>query len=337
MKPVGGASAFSAKLATVLLVAGLAAAPATAWNDRGHMVVAAKAWQHLTPQTRNRVGQLLRHNPRYGSWTAGIPASQKARVAFIHASTWPDFIKFAHGYEKDRLPNARSTRNIGFADCLQHRYWHYKDLPFSPDGTATEPPPNPNAETQIIAFAATLADASGGDEVKSYDLAWLIHLVGDVHQPLHATQRFVATDTINGGPGDNGGNDVSYCFSARCRTGSTLHSFWDGALGNDKDIAAITAYAAQLQAVPAAAANNLAVATWFPESFELAKAEVYKAPIGADLRHPFILTDAYRADAAKTAIAQVSLAGMRLAGLLNAARIQVRGDTVQSRRCPSGV
>lgn len=337
MRRAGGAPALAMKLAGVILIAGLAGAPAAAWNDRGHMVVAAKAWQHLTPQTRNRVGQLLRHNPRYGAWTAGIAASQKARVAFTRAATWPDFIKSAHGYEQDRLPNARSTRNIGYADCLQHRYWHFKDLPFSPDGTTIEPPSNPNAETQIVAFAATLADASAGDEVKSYDLVWLIHLVGDVHQPLHATQRFLASDSMNGGHGDNGGNDVSYCLSAGCRTGSTLHSFWDGALGNDSDVASVTAYAGQLLAPPAAAANNLAVATWFPESFELAKAEVYKPPIGTDLSHPFVLSTAYQVDAAKTAIAQVSVAGMRLAGLLNAAQIQVRGDSVQSHSCPSGV
>jgi S1/P1 nuclease len=325
------------KWTIVILAAALSSAPAAAWNDRGHMVVAAKAWRHLTPQTKNRVGQLLRHNPRYASWTSGIPQSQKARVAFTRAATWPDFIKFAHGYENDGLPNANSRRNIGYADCLQHRYWHFKDLPFSPDGTPTDDPPEPNAETQIEAFAATLADASAGDEVKSYDLAWLIHMVGDIHQPLHATQRFVASDTFSGGHGDRGANDVKYCLSSRCTQGQPLHSFWDGALGNDRDLGSIATLAAQLPAPPAAQANNLVVATWFPESFELAKAEVYKPPIGVDISHPFVLTSSYRADTAETATAQVSLAGVRLAGLLNGAHIQVRGDAVRPHSCPSGV
>lgn len=325
------------KWIAVTVLAGLTAAPAAAWNDRGHMVVAAKAWRHLTPQTQNRVGRLLRHNPRYASWTAGIPQSDKARVAFTRAATWPDLIKFARGYDNDHLPNANSRRNIGFADCLQHRYWHFKDLPFSTDRTPTEDPPEPHAQIQIETFAATLADANVGDEVKSYDLAWLIHLVGDVHQPLHATQRFTAFDTVNGGHGDRGGNDVNYCLSSRCTTGEPLHSFWDGALGNDSDVGSVAAYAALLQAPPAAQANNLVVATWFPESFELAKAEVYKPPIGIDVRQPFVLTTSYRADAAKTAIAQVSLAGVRLAGLLNDAHIQVRGDAVQRHSCPNGV
>lgn len=335
MKAAGRASGHSARLATVILMAGLAAAPAAAWNDRGHMVVAAKAWRHLTPQTRDRVGQLLRHNPRYASWTLGVRQSDKARVAFIHAATWPDYIKLrsVRGYYQDRLPNQNSRRNIGYTDCYQHRYWHYKDLPFSPDGTPLESPPEPNAETQIVAFAATLADSAASDEVKSYDLSWLIHLVGDVHQPLHATQRFVRGDP----DGDGGGNDVKYCLTAQCRSGSTLHSFWDGALGDEQSIASVTNYARQLGAPPAAQAHNLTVASWFAESFELAKDNVYRSPIGTDISEPFLLTNDYRNNAATTAIKRVALAGVRLAGLLNAANIQVRGDAVQPRSCPSGI
>lgn len=314
----------------------IAAAPAGAWNDRGHMIVAAKAWRHLNPQTKARAGELLRHNPRYGSWTAGVPQSGKSRAAFIHAATWPDFIKFARGYTNVRLPHGRSTRNIGYADCLQHKYWHYKDLPFSPDGTPVEPPPDPNAQTQIEAFIATLADATAGDEVKSYDLAWLIHLVGDVHQPLHATQRFVATDNVNGSKGDGGGNDVKYCLTDRCSRGSTLHSFWDGAFGDGEDLASITTFAGQMAAPPAAQAAILTPSVWFTESFGLAQAEVYKPPVGVGLG-PFLLTAGYRADAARTATERASLAGVRLARILNAAAIRVRGDAPQARTCPNGV
>ena len=45
-------------------------------------------------------------------------------------------------------------------------------------------------KTQIVAFRKTLGDSGASDELKSYDLVWLLHLVGDVHQPLHATTRF---------------------------------------------------------------------------------------------------------------------------------------------------
>ena len=73
-----------------------------------------------------------------------------------------------------------------------------------------------------------LTDAIGTDEsddIKSYDVAWLEHLVGDVHQPLHATSRF----TKNHPNGDAGGNLVLLC-AAPCR--DELHAYWDGLLGD---------------------------------------------------------------------------------------------------------
>jgi hypothetical protein len=86
-----------------------------------------------------------------------------------------------------------AARNIGYADKLRHQYWHYLDPPFSPDGTAVRPPDLVNALTQITVLKAVLA-SNARDNVKSYDLVWLIHLVGDAHQPLHPTSRFTAAD-----------------------------------------------------------------------------------------------------------------------------------------------
>jgi S1/P1 Nuclease len=59
--------------------------------------------------------------------------------------------------------------------------------------------------------------------VKSYDLVWLIHLVGDAHHPLHATSRFTAAD-----PGDNGGNAET--VTPANAANESLHAFWDGLL-----------------------------------------------------------------------------------------------------------
>src|SRR6202042_1762839 len=77
-----------------------------------------------------------------------------------------------------------SSLNVGYTDLLRHRYWHFVDTPFSQDGSTLPAIPAPNAQTQIAAFRAVLASAEP-DELKSYDLVWLLHLVGDVHQPLH--------------------------------------------------------------------------------------------------------------------------------------------------------
>ena len=311
---------------------GCLATSASAWNDRGHMIVAAMAWRHLTPQTKAAVKSLLRHNPKYGSWVAGLPSASRPRAAFIKSATWPDYIKSAPGYYSDHLPNSKSSRNIGYADCYMHKYWHYKDVPFSPDATPIVPPGEPNAETQIRLFVTTLADPTVPNDVKSYDLAWLLHLVGDVHQPLHATQRFIATDTN----GDGGGNDVKYCFSAQCAGGSSLHSFWDGAFGNSDNLASVIKFAGEMIPPPDDKANELDPATWIDESFELAKAKVYQPPVDNTLG-PIVLTNAYRKEAAIVATERASLAGARLANILNGANIQVGPQAPVPHSCPSGI
>ena len=80
---------------------------------------------------------------------------------------------------------------------------HFVDVPFSPDGTPLPEIPTPNAQTRINDFRAVLASNSP-DALKSYDLSWLLHLVGDIHQPLHGTTR--VTHSRPGG--DDGGNGL---------------------------------------------------------------------------------------------------------------------------------
>jgi hypothetical protein len=314
-------------------VAALAlAAPAAAWNGRGHMMVAAVAWQRLDPATRDKVGDLLEASPWYARWTAGAPAGatdeEKHRLAFIRAATFPDDIKSAPGYVNDHATGAEARRNIGYPDCDQHRYWHFKDLPFSTDGTPLEPPGDPNAETQIKAFAAVLADANADNALKSYDLAWLAHLVGDVHQPLHATSRFSA-----GLPqGDQGGNKVKVCDPG---CGAGLHGVWDDALGKSTDPASVIAAAAALPAADAGATGQLDPDVWLAESLTLSRSVVYSAPVGNGAG-PFTLDAAY--DNARTATARdrVALAGARLAALIEAAHLRIAPSTPAFEACGQG-
>src|SRR5437868_3514443 len=72
-----------------------AARPALAWNAHGHMLIAAVAWQDMTPAARARAGKLLKRNPMYSQWTAGVAKRQRAQVAFMRAATWPDLIRNA--------------------------------------------------------------------------------------------------------------------------------------------------------------------------------------------------------------------------------------------------
>jgi hypothetical protein len=214
-----------------------------------------------------------------------------------------------------------SSRNIGYADHFRHKYWHFIDLFYSQDGTPLPPVPSPNAETQIKAFRAALG-LSASDDVKAYDLAWLEHLVGDIHQPLHAIARVSATMP----DGDAGGSLLSIC-AAPCR--DSLHLFWDRLVGSQSGIEAPTVQedlttevqsatraALALPAADAALAGQMSEAAWVRESFDAGKRYVYVGPIGPG-RGPFTLTAAYFATAKRVAEERVALAGVRLANLLN--------------------
>ncbi|MDI1290719.1 MAG: S1/P1 nuclease [bacterium] len=296
-----------------------AASPALAWNGRGHMVVAAVAWDQMTPTARAKAGELLKLNPQYETWTASTPEAEKGHIAFLRAATWPDFIRTAPGYRDDKITAPEATQEVGYArDKLRHTYWHYKDLPFSPDGTPVQQPPEPNAETQIRAFTTTLASTSASDDVKAYDLAWVLHLVGDVHQPLHATSRYTA-DLRNG---DRGGNEVLVCRATATSCveakAKPLHTFWDHALGESNRTDSAIAKAQAMAKAPAVKAAISDPTAWLNESLLIAKSSVYATPIKTS-RGPFTLTKAYEVKAGSFAEQRVALAGARLARLLNGA------------------
>jgi S1/P1 Nuclease len=283
-----------------------------AWDSDGHMQVAEIAWQHLTAASRARVAELLKLNPNYDDWIAKAPAAKRQQVAFVMAATWPDFIKTAAGYTNDTdrpPPGPASSRNIGYADHLQHRYWHFIDVPFSTDGTALVPPAAPNAQTQIELFTAAIA-GHASDDIKSYDLVWLEHLVGDVHQPLHATSRFSADIP----KGDRGGNSVALCAHP-CR--NELHAYWDDVLGTSKNPATAITAADKLAAPPAAQAAIADDHVWITESFQAARQFVYASPVGPGAG-PYTLNAAYKSRARAEAKDRIELAGVRLANLINA-------------------
>jgi hypothetical protein len=307
------AAPLSAALAVLAVMVALPAR-ALAWDPYGHMVVAASAWERITnTKVKKKIGELLKLNPQYDDWVKGVPAARRLRVAFVIAATWPDFIKGAPGYEADGTNNgntpphvAASSRNIGYTDKLMHKYWHFIDLPFSTDGTATQAPDFVNAKTQIAAFRTALKSPTVSDEIKSYDLVWLEHVVGDVHQPLHCTSRFTASQK----DGDSGGNFVKLSGDP-----AHLHTFWDDLLGTADDHDSAIAVAHNLTPPAATLAKVTDEAVWIDESFEAAKTHAYKAPIGGG-DGPYTVTAAYTNSARALARKRVALAGARLARLL---------------------
>jgi hypothetical protein len=303
-----------------MVAAVIACAPARAWDDFGHMAVAAAAWAKLTPAARERATELLKLNPQYSAWTRDVPEQDRDQIAFVRAATWPDVIKEMPDYESDGPnngdrppPGPEASRNIGYADHFRHKYWHFIDKPFSPHATPLQDPPAPNAQTQIAAFRAKLADPSVSAHIKSYDLVWLLHLVGDVHQPLHAASRFTRSQPN----GDAGGNRVRIDCGDLCNT-TNLHIFWDLLLGESEDPRDAIEAAAQLPDPDAALAAVGDEKAWIEESFELAKRDAYAAPIGVG-PGPFAMMEAYKSNALEVARRRVALAGARLANLLNQA------------------
>lgn len=302
--------------AWLTLCALLAASPAQAWNDTGHMIVAAIAYDLLTPAAKAEATGLLRLNPDYRKWIAGARDCDRDKVAFVTAATWPDAIKSKYGYMDDRNKSWRSTstRSIGYADKIQHRYWHSVRIPFSPDGTAVEMSIAPNALTQIAAFRSALSSPYTSDDAKSYGLTWLLHIVGDLHQPLHAINRFTRAHP----DGDSLGNEVQVCIST-CNGGRMrLHRYWDYVLGDDYSAKAAIEAAARVERAPESEAAIADEVAWAHESFEAAKLYAYADPIG-DGSGPFALTEDYKNAAWTIAQQRAALAGARLANLLNGA------------------
>lgn len=305
------------------MLAGVIGAPTYGWNNFGHMAVAYVAYQQLTPQAKARVDALLQLNPDYQNWLTMIPEnalpSDKQMMVFVIAATWPDAIKGEYQYGDDgtnrgNTPDgASSSQNMGYRDLLRHKYWHFVDTPFTNDGTALPAIPTPNAQERIALFRGVLASTSD-DKLKSYDLTWLLHLVGDVHQPLHCATRVSSTDPA----GDNGGNKVKLTCTGCPKE---LHAFWDDLLGTgttaQKVIQPAIKAAKKLPAADPTLAAKSDEKVWIAESFQAAQQSVYvDPPVGAG-NGPFSLTSGYKSAAKSLAKQRIALAGARLANLIN--------------------
>jgi len=234
-------------------------------------------------------------------------------MIFMLATVWADEIKRDPGYQPDGTPGGNRPdasrdpgRNTGYGDRLMHKYWHFIDTPFSTDGTALPPIPTPNAQERIALFRTVLA-SSAPDPLKSYDLVWLLHLVGDIHQPLHAATRVSQADP----DGDAGGNLVRL-DCAKCE----LHFFWDDLLGEQNDLKTVLKGARKLPEPKGPLVAKTDEKEWVAEGLAEAQRVVYAPPVGPG-DGPYTLTLEYKKTAGKLAKQRVALAGARLAKLLN--------------------
>jgi len=303
------------RIAAVLLATLLVAVPgAYGWNATGHYVIAAIAYDHLTPSTKARVDDLIRRHPDYEAiFSKGAPADPvgRARAAFITASYWPDVIRNDPRFYDNTRVNAQPTPILpGFPEMARHTNWHYADFNFSQDGTPFPPLETPNALTELHRLTDVIAGAVGVDS--SYGLPWLLHLAGDIHNPLHAVSRYSKALP----KGDRGGNDVII------QPEPNLHAFWDGVGGSDPGQAYVDATANAIIGEYKANNRSLRLETspdrWATEGFNIARSKVYKFGLTSGSKeHPVTLSKGYRKTAKSLGRQRLSIAGLRLADLLN--------------------
>lgn len=295
-----------AALAARLALAGLPlTGPALAWGDEGHAVVGLIARAHLTPAARDAADALL--------------ASDAA-----DALTAPDFVSRTAWADRWR----DSDRRSGGVRYRATREWHFVDQetdapdlaaacfgspPLAPGTPASAGPARACVVDKVEQFAAELADPTQPQAERVLALKFLLHLVGDVHQPLHAADRH-----------DRGGNEVAVLYGRRT-VGSALHAYWDtGVLRRiGHDPVEIAAGLERDYADRLAAWSTTDVRAWAGESFEVARRVAYALPAsGEPDAHgapAYRLDAAYEAAAEAAAREQLAKAGFRLAALLNAA------------------
>ena len=309
---------FSALAVLVTLVC--AARPAYAWDDFGHRVVARIAWENMTPHARARAIAILRSagmdTGLRGSASGTLSEAQQIEL-FVFAATWPDVVRDTAFVNANRM------------EMYHHPYRHYVDTFWRQESDF-----GPVLASDRRAEGDLLRDwprmqtllANGLPELKAIGLAWTLHLVGDIHQPLHASGRITPMDPF----GDAGGNDFKLEIAnpqdppAR-QYRRSLHGLWDGIINanfrpqnGESEAARVNRAAAAVmhhhgRGEFSAALGEHEISQWARESVGIAQRVAYRPPLVRNQAAPA----EYRSAAFAAAEPRVALAGYRLADLLN--------------------
>lgn len=284
-------------IVAALLLACTHAGPALAWGAEGHRVVALIAQTYLQPAVRALIAKMLADDARNTLTAHDI----------VEASIWADRIReenadgAKHGTSQWHFVDIEITHPDEDTACFGH--------PALPPGQPAYPGiPKDCVIDKLVQFQDELAsrDTSSAERIKA--LKFVLHLVGDLHQPLHAADDM-----------DRGGN-AKKVDTVEGRS-ENLHSFWDTTvverLGQDTNVVA-TDLAAKITPDERTRWARGTPAEWARESFELGKADAYGQLPPPSPDGDYRLTDAYEATATNDAALQISKAGVRLAAVLNA-------------------
>jgi hypothetical protein len=283
---------------------------AQAWDAAGHMLVGEIAWAQMTPAARAQAGELAK--------TLDARFNQDRPYNFVTAGCWMDDMRgLGRDYPWSKL--------------------HYVTIPWTPSGAPAEIPPAPNVVTGIDDTLRILRDQATSPAQRTEALGMLVHFVGDIHQPLHATDR----------NGDRGGNAFLVSgvpFSdLMSKQGRNLHTFWDKAFRFDaQGLTIVEVWSAPKlaerplepgQGVIAEQARKIAAqfpreslpelatakdgAAWAKESHVVGCLHAYPPGEASGEVAVHVLQPAFAKNAHEVANRRIALAGYRLGDLLN--------------------
>lgn len=250
--------------------------PTFSWCATGHKLIGQIAYDHLTPQARRYYAHLNQNLNQ-----------QQHYYTLVAAAVWMDTLFDRH--------------------YLAFKPMHYIDIPESPDGTPFPKMAAMNAVVAIQQAMGTLKDGTTTEEEKAIALRIILHVVGDVHQPLHTVTRV----TRDHPKGDRGGNDFHL---GRNKVGNTLHRYWDrggGYLSSKLSDAEIRQLAKQLETKWACPTPDLELMHWVQASHTLAVQHAYA------IQENTCPTVEYEQQTQRDTQQQLVFAGCRLAQLLN--------------------
>lgn len=266
----------------------LSSTPALAWGAMGHRTVGAIAWKNVKPATRAAMARLLAHQGEMDTPRCSMKTLEDAAV-------WPDCIKG----ERWRFAYASS--------------WHYQNIPICEPFDFKAACRDGNCVTaQIARQEKLLANRKLAPVLRLEALAFLVHFVGDVHQPLHVGENH-----------DLGGNRVKADYGIA--PGRNLHSIWDGVLAERAITSArpplVRTYSAREKAELATGKTE----DWARESYEVSRDFLYPAAFGGTLpcetkeAGKVVWDNAAIEKAIPIVDRRIEQAGLRLAKMLDAA------------------
>lgn len=255
-----------AKTALFVLILALLCAPsAFAWGPLGHRIVARLAEAQLTPQAKAEVEKLL---------------AVRGKRYLDQVANWADDLR-----DTDPALWRRTAK-------LHYINFHSSDCVYEPPRDCRE---GKCVVAAIAKYSAILADRSNSPAERAQALAFVVHFVGDVHQPLHADYRH-----------DAGGNDLQVRWHG---LGTSLHRVWDSTMLDDTHLSTAE-YTRKLEAESTPIVTGGTPTEWAEESCRIDRDDgVYPSSR--------VIDEAYVERERPIAERRLRQAGARLAALLD--------------------